>query len=260
MGAVISEAVQELQRVLGVDNIVEAEADWLKLMQEGVTARLHVRRWRAKATLELSDLGLTLTGSDEQRSFGDLLKLGEKRLLPADLVKELESLESAGRKALERAGYATYWGILIPAGNFNKWAAENADYRRRYLALGERIVAEYDAIRAQLLQEYEAAGRAAYRRLRILDPGSMSPKERLDEWYFVDNFCARVESLIPSRDYIARSFSWESEFSYIPLPGLLAADQAQAERERERRRLEVEGEAVEYDRMQAEKRAIRDAR
>lgn len=252
-GTATSAAVGELARVLGVDDqaIVAKSADWLRLMQEGIIVRLHVRRWRAKARLELADLGLP---HEVGALAGGLLELGEKRLLSAELLRELDSLESAGRKALEKCGYQTYWGTLVPAGNFAAWQALNQDYADRYLALGRRIADEFAELRTALLAEYATAGALAYQRMTRLAPEQMSAAERWDEAFFVAEFTGRIERLIPDQEYVAASFEWAPEFTYIPLPALLAADQAAAERVRAERRLAEAAEELAHDKLQADRR------
>ena len=67
----------------------------------------------------------------------------------------------------------------------------------------------------------------------------------LDEDLFVNTFVRRITRQIPTENQIYDSFGWEEEFTYIPLPSLLAEDAAekdriQAERETERQREQLE--------------------
>ena len=128
MTQTITEAKDELGRILGVTDIKTENPRWLALMREGVVVKLHIRRWRAKASLDLEDLGLP---SDSEDQVGDLLTLGDKRLLPTDLGKRLEAKESAGRKCLERSAYATYYGPFLPASRFRSWLNEDQRTRTR---------------------------------------------------------------------------------------------------------------------------------
>ena len=128
--AALDRQKNELARILNVDGIKTGNPKWLALMREGVVVKLHVRRWRAKSRLDLTDLGLP---SETDDLIGDLLNLGDKRLLPKDLGSRLEAIESAGRKALERNGYSTFWGTFVPATNFEAWKAENDTHKQRYL-------------------------------------------------------------------------------------------------------------------------------
>ena len=128
--AALDRAKNELARILNVDGIKTGNPKWLALMREGVVVKLHVRRWRAKSRLDLNDLGLPSEADD---LIGDLLNLGDKRLLPKALASRLEAIESAGRKALERNGYSTFWGTFVPASNFDAWKTENDTHKQRYL-------------------------------------------------------------------------------------------------------------------------------
>ena len=163
----LNRAKDELARILNVDGIKTGNPKWLALMREGVVVKLHVRRWRAKSRLDLTDLGLP---SETDDLIGDLLNLGDKRLLPKDLGSRLEAIESAGRKALERNGYSTFWGTFVPATNFEAWKAENDTHKQRYLDARNELRDSYTDIVAQLTDAYRGAARAAFRRAKALDP------------------------------------------------------------------------------------------
>ena len=107
--AAIAEALGEAP-----DSIQATTPRWLSLMQEGVIVRLHIGRWRAKAGLTWTDLGLELdqeTGSDLK----EIISLGYKRLLPKDIIRELDSIDSKARKWLDAKAYRTHWGFFLPA-------------------------------------------------------------------------------------------------------------------------------------------------
>jgi len=223
----LDRARTELARILNVDGIKTSNPRWLALMREGVVVKLHVRRWRAKHRLSADDLGLPRASDD---LIGDLLELGDKRLLPVDLARKLEAIESAGRKALERSGYTTFWGTFVPATNFNDWQAENDAHKARYFAARDEIAERYDEIVAELTAAYRGAARAAFRRARALAEEEITREMLIDEAFFVDRFLRRIRALIPSAEEIQRSFDLEEEYTYIPLPSLLAEDAAEKER------------------------------
>ena len=220
-------------------------------MREGVVVKLHVRRWRAKSRLDLTDLGLPSEADD---LIGDLLNLGDKRLLPKDLASRLEAIESAGRKALERNGYSTFWGTFIPASNFDAWKTENDTHKQRYLDARNELRDSYSDIVAQLTDAYRGAARAAFRRAKALDRGMGQPMTRLeaqrhllDEDQFVNLFVRRITRQIPTENQIYDSFGWEEEFTYIPLPSLLAEDAAEKDRIQAERATERQREQLERD-------------
>ena len=61
----------------------------------------------------------------------------------------------------------------------------------------------------------------------------MTRTEIHDEFWFVERFTEKIKRLIPTRQQIHDSFAWEREYTYIPLPSLLAEDVAEAERTKE---------------------------
>lgn len=237
----LDRAKDELARILDVNNLKTTNPRWLTLMREGVIVKLHVRRWRAKSRLDLTDLGLPSEADD---LIGNLLNLGDKRLLPKDLAAKLEAIESAGRKALERNGYSTFWGTFVPASNFEAWKAENDIHRQRYLDARNGLRDAYSDIIAQLTDAYRGAARAAFRRAKALDPRSMTRQDLLDETLFVTTFVRRITAQIPTESQIFDSFGWEEEYTYIPLPSLLAEDAAEKERIQAERALQRQREEL----------------
>jgi len=209
---------------LGEANIILVEPRWLSLMREGVIVTVRITRWRAVGKLSPADLGLP----DDEAT--DLIELGEKRLLPRRLMDALNSVESNARKCLARHAFATFWGYFVPAANYQQWKAEDAEYQQKYMELRDQIVAGYDGIKAELLADYGAQARLAYRRLNLLDPASMTTTARREEQRFVQSFTDRIADLIPSKDTIKDSFSYTVGLSYVPLPSLLAEDEAAATR------------------------------
>lgn len=219
----------EIAAIIGEspETIKRHDARWSQLLKEGVIVRLTLRRWRGRAKLDLADIGIPING--EEKLYGDLLDLGEKLLLPKDLIRELDSIDSAARKCVERHGFETYWGIFIPASAFQSWKAEDARYAERYLAVRDKIVEDWDTILDGLLTKYAEVARIAYRRRNKLQASIDKDWRFTDEDAFVDAFLTHLRTLIPSREQIRTSFGYETDISYIPLPSLLAEEVALAE-------------------------------
>lgn len=182
----------------------------------------------------------------------DLLRLGEKRLLPKKLYDALNTVESKARKNLERYAFKTFWGYFLPATVYSEWKASNEEYRTEYFKLRDKIVDGYDEVMSQLVAEYSHAARTAYRRMKRLDRKYMTGQDWLNEAAFVAAFIARIHALIPTREQIRDSFDFEVELRYIPLPSLLAEDLAVQDRVREERRLQSELDREEH-RLEVEK-------
>lgn len=240
----IESVVKTLGETLGVnpEDIRVQAADWTRYMNSGVVVDLHIRRWRGVTRLSLEDLGLDK--DESEKVVDELIRLGDKFLMPPAIVRELNSIDTGARKCLERYGYRLIWGRFLPAASYLSWKEENDKFVFRYYSIRDRIVEFYDEYRLQMIENYAKAARAAYHRA-----AKISGLSEAVEDVFVERFVDRVIGLIPSRDQIRDSFSFEVELSFIPLPSLLAEDQAEKERidgeaaiERERRYNEIRAE------------------
>ena len=232
------------------DAIAATNPRWLELMREGVLVRLHIGRWRARTTLRWRDLGIAPGRGEEEQVLHELLELGHKYLLPRDDLRALDSADSSARKWLERCAFRTYWGFFVPVTAYGEWKAGNEDFKRQYLAIRDRLAANYERTVARVLARYRVAARAAYRRLRRLDPEAVA---ELDAETFAERFVAEIARQIPSRDDFYASFYFDVELAYVPLPSLLAEEQAESERVRAEARADAErlGLALHLDRERA---------
>lgn len=235
-----------LAETLGEDpnDIQNIQADWLCFMQDGVVVNLHIRRWRASVQLELNDLGLIRGDAEEQKAIDELMKLGQKFLLPAEILKKLNSIDSGARQLVKKYSYETHWGSFMPAASYLIWKDANKKFVDQYYAVRDEINNCWIDIRNEIISGYAIAARRAFRRLTKLNPDIHDQVWKED--IFVDEFVNRIISSIPNKDEVYDSFGFEIDLSFIPLPSLLAEDLKQAELSK----LEVEKEqqqaALEY--------------
>lgn len=204
------------------DKISLIRTDWNNFMKQGVIIKLHIRRWRAKARLDLDDLGLHDTSPSEA---DELIQLGEKYLMPQRIIRELDSIETSARANIEKYSFETYWGRFIPAKAYQSWKAENEIWKARYFALRDRIEEEYYSNQTELLTAYRKTAALAYQRMKALTPDKMSNYELLDQEYFINRFIDKISRLIPNRYEIYKSFGYEEELNYIPLPYMIEEEQ-----------------------------------
>lgn len=236
----LSEMRQALAGALNETEIKAANPHWLNLMKEGVLVELHLGRWRAKSRLTWADLGLEVEEADS-REIEEIMTLGYKKLLPASVIKELDSIESAARKWLEKKAFRTYWGFFVPVTAYPEWKEKNEEYRGRYFAARDDLVRDYDQIVDSLDFSYRQAARSAYQRLKKLSPKSV---KGLTEDEFAKNFTYSILAHMETATTIQHSFYFEVELRYVPLPSLLAEEQAEAARHAAAARIEwqkVEG-------------------
>ncbi len=237
-------SARRIETQLG-ERVNVAVPDWAHLMKQGVVVKLHLRRWRGRTQITLNDLGIpTPKDVEEQRVYDELMTLGAKRLLPAELLRELNTIDSGARKVLSSKAYQTYWGEFIPIGAWDEWKRLNGEYRDRYLAVRDRINIDWSSIMRELFQAYDGAAHSAYKRLLKLNRASLGG---ISEDTFVASFIDRIRQAIPSREEVVASFAYETEINYIPLPSLLAADEAETQRVQAKRDRERRAESIEQD-------------
>lgn len=232
--------IESIAEKLGLDptEVKIGNGDWVRMMKSGVLAELHIGRWRAVSRLSLDDLGIDFIEGEEGAE--DLIRLGEKYLLPPAIVKELNAVDTGARKVLEKYSFKTFWGNFLDAESFAVWKDENENFKARYFAIRDRIVSDYQDIRGEILAEYAKAARAAYRRKMAIDAASMTAVRGIAEDIFVERFVDRVLGLIPSAREISESFHYDVEYRFVPLPSLLEEDALETDRIRNRRTAERE--------------------
>lgn len=266
-GTQIDRDVAYLQDELGVgkDAIKIMRPQWANLMREGVLIRLHIRRWRARTRLTLKDLGIALT-EEEEKSAGDMLQLGVKKLLPAKIMKKADAIENRARRELERLSFRTHWGFFVPVTSYAELREVMDECEAEYMTVCQQIVDNYDKVVEQVKREYRRMGGSTYGRLRklnpksLLKPGLPSSADANDERNlievadYVTDFVKRIESHIPTAEQIKDSFSFGIELFYIPLPDLLAEEEAAARLIQERATTAAAEEAARRDLIREQKR------
>lgn len=219
-----------LAELLGVspDALKTAPPEWLDLLSQGVIVKIHMSRWRARTSLDFTDLGLHLNG--EARLYDDLISLGSKLLLDRATEKALVSIESQARQTPGKHGFTTTFGAFVPATAFAGFMEAMDELKARWFAKAAEIANDYDRVVMPHVDKFAEAARVAYKRANRLQAGQDLDYRYLPEDQYVDRFMSRIRSLIPTADQIRDSFSFDVEFTYVPLPSMLAADEAAADR------------------------------
>lgn len=213
---------EDIATALGVDpgRINQIEADWLRLMKQGVLVSLHVSRWRARAVLAYDDLGLKAPAPDERKAVERQISLGLKYLLPKSWIDRFSAIEQGARNALTNNSFATYWGAFVTAASFERLESDLQRFQANYYAARDELIENWDRVRFDLADEYRASARMSYRNMNI----------DADEDEFVERYVSRILDLVPPRREVESSFSFDWELAYIPLPSILNDDLLQAEK------------------------------
>ena len=228
----LTQAVADIKAATGEEHIKVEKPTWLKLMEQGIIVDLDIRYWRALTAISTEDLGLPEPADARERAvFDQLMTLGQKKLLPAELFNRIRSNDSSARKWLEECSHKTHWGRFIPVGMYARWKEANEEFKAKHLAIRDELDQAWDRIQQEMIDAYAVVARESHRRLAMLNPASLvRDGAPISEDAFVDAFMARIRSAIPTRQAVYHSFDYTVELAYIPLPSLLARDLAETER------------------------------
>jgi hypothetical protein len=279
IAAEIEVEASQIQRRLDVAQVLHS-------MRRGVLVELTITRPRfsvaiakkKQSTIDmpgLEKLGLILS-EEAQRVIYDYFSLGRHSLLPRQWQEDLNVAETAARRCLAEHSIKTHWGAFVPASAYKRWHDANEKYKERFLALKERIVAEYDQMRETVESDYRRLAEDAWAHTTFGHVAlqahngevtsamvtDLSHKLREQEAHdrFIAEYMSNIESLIPTKEELEAAFEYEHDVSYIPLPSL-ASEPAQASREQflQEASTQAELEVIET-RRQTELQTIEDER
>lgn len=221
----MAERLEWIRQETGKD-VKAIDPRWLRYMKEGVIVNIHIRRWRGRTSLSPQDLGLDPEQASNIREIADL---GEKLLMPREYLNKLSALDRRARGtggALERHTFRTAWGFFCPVTAYGTLREKLDEISREYFAVRDEILRGYYGWVEEVKTRYRQAAAEAYNRLLAVAPQTLDGQSQ-DE--FVTGFVTRILDKIPTTDEIRESFAFEVELSYIPLPSMLAEEQARAQ-------------------------------
>lgn len=261
-------------------------AEVLGSMRRGVLVELRITRPRftvavagkRRTSLGLEGLGLIFSEEGE-RVLSDYFTLGRHSLLPKEWQESLNAAETSARRCLADASVRTHWGAFVPAGAYKSWHEANERYKQQFLELKESILSDYDEMRATVERDYrrmaeEAWAHTAFGLVALKSHNGSVSQEMITDLSqeltdgesrqaFINRYMAVIESLIPTHQQLADAFEYETDLSYIPLPGQLTQEvSAQGDELQDQAQLEVieaRGEAT-LQAIEAEQQALAEAR
>jgi len=268
--SVIVQRRLEIAEELGeaVERVRVQTPDWSVLTQRVVLVSLSIGYYRARLRLQAEDLGLqALKDRDPEfaQSLSQAVLLGSKRLLPDDLMRRVELVESKARYALERNSLATGFGHLVSRELYPELRDILSGLRDEFFALRDELVARYEEVYNEMLVVYRRMGRGVLETYRR-DGRQVDEPEA--QW--VESYARRVMSNLPSADTIGASYSIDWYPTFLATSAEVAEDlalatlrQREAELEQARLRLEAQNiryqEDFTYQKMQEELEAVRAA-
>ena len=209
----------EIQALPGMGN-------WEQWQQDGLVCRITIKRYRGKTRLKPSDVGLSnelLTNQD----LAGLFTLGQKHMLPENIIKHLDNIEGQMRAALDRWGFAGVMGaVFVPFNNYAKLKRRIERLTARYYGQRNGIEYSYDRIKAEMTERYTTLARQTYEELRAKEAAG-AEIELTDEETFVTKYVANVMNHFPDKSKIRSSFDVIFEARFMPKP--LTVEKALAE-------------------------------
>lgn len=196
--------------------------DWaIALMTKGVIVRLNLSRWRATAPLTEEDLGIAFD-ENSYEFINRYLRLGSEKLLPPEILSELNLIENRARRCLVKYSFETVWGYFVPFSAFEKWSEENEVIQKDFMEAAKQLVNRYDELIDIIRSEYKKLAIDVWKRLY---PNGGMPTES-----FITNFVMKIVAKIPSRERILSSFKYDASYLVIPLPSFIEQDLTEAEK------------------------------
>ena len=212
----------------------QLKSDWvIALMAEGVIVDLSITGWKGYSSLKPEDLGLRFVDTESSDFMRRYVRLGNYRLLPPEVLRELEAIRRMAFTHLYDHSFKTVWGSFVPHTAFSTWQALNTQSRSRYLEAALAIATRYDQIVLTVKEEYRNLARDVWARLYPNDKGGPTSS-------YEEDYVTKIIKKIPPKEDILSSFRYEMMYYSIPLPSFMERNMANAQRIREESNLASE--------------------
>jgi len=188
--------------------------DIKRIFTDGNLVDINVSMWTAKKLLTPEDLGLA------QTDISSAFTLGNKSLIPANVIAELRSLENKARSILiEHSFTFTFGGArFIPKKRFIEFVDAIDKIIALFDAKADDLAKNYMDYRRDMRSEYVTAAHEAFNRATSLCVGF-----DITEDDFVNRFLERIEQSYPKAEEIRKKFHMEYSVFQVALPDISQA-------------------------------------
>jgi len=136
---------------------------------------------------------------------------------------EIDGIERRSRGTLNNFSFGTVWGRFVPSRAFVEWERQNKIVSDEFYAMVLNLTSKYDEIVAKVREDYKNLARDVW--ARLYPENKSNPPES-----FLEEFCHKVISKIPTREEITSSFKYQVTYSLILLPSLIQEDKMKADK------------------------------
>jgi hypothetical protein len=273
----------EIAKQTGADNVyVQKDVLATQLAQEGYIYKAHIGRCRFTVKLQPEDVGLDPKNPAHKEFINQYLALGNKLLLPAELLKKLNRIDNNIRRIIEeKYAVPTVVGPFVPFKNVEPMKEEIEKLKAEYFSIRDEIIAQYDDIKEETRRSYREFAKEVFRLIRK-DPYYYPTDEE------IERFVQSAMSHFPGKKEIYSSFYVTLSVGVVETTEFLSSQEArlrlikerekafrdelalierqltegsriQAEHERQRLLVEKEEAKTKLMKLQAEQKAIADA-
>jgi len=214
--------------------------EWADVQRGLVLVDLTIARWRGRVKADWDNLGLPA------KVFEQAFTPGAQRLLPVRIQQELDQIEQMTREALNRVGFRTLFGILVPKERYftfkQRMEMPLADLRRalygrgvpdyapkeiwestsaidRWYQLAQEIAQNREYLVAEVASMYDAALENVWRRQQnISSEATLTQDQIISMQTWMDGKKTAIIALIPSSDELLSSFTLSWTVSDVETP------------------------------------------
>jgi hypothetical protein len=246
VAAAIAERLGESQ-----DKIKQRNVEWAgEMIKRGVLIELRIGRTRFMKKMTKTDLGLDdITDLAFEKFMSEYYDLGSKLLIPKRILLLFNRIENRARRNLYEDSFTTPWGHFCPCTAYMKWKEVNETFRLEYEKERELLQLDLPQLTKEILEEYRHAASNIYERTTKI--------KSLEQ--FTEDFLRSLESQIPSTAEIAKSFYFDWDVFYVPLPNEIEEEFLKAEVTRREVVIEQAKTGAEVDKIRAEVQMHKDA-
>lgn len=199
----------------------------MNIFKDGILVDIDVSFWSGAKMLTAEDLGLN------EQDIAEAYKLGQKMLIPREVIKKFRAIESKARHLVEINSFKFPIGNarFIPKKNFSKIHAKLKKLQQEYDGEVEGLIINYDKYRSEMLPIYKKAAEQAYMNQLPSEHSFSIEDMETEKDHFVNNFLMRISTFYPPAETLRHRFSLTWDVYEIALPRMKKTSEEEIEKQ-----------------------------